>query len=107
MSIFSRIMQTDEAEGMTGMTAMTDQVIATDLLISIKSEVRNLAAAITETATPELREVLREQLNTAIKTHDKISKYMVSKGFYHPYDVKEQIQVDLQAAQTALHSPTS
>lgn len=104
MSIFSRILHTDAAEGITG---ITDQVIATDLLISIKSEVRNLAAAITETATPELREVLRDQLNTAIKTHDKISKYMVSKGFYHPHDLKEQIQVDLQTAQTALHPPTS
>ncbi|MGZ4159846.1 MAG: spore coat protein, partial [Neobacillus sp.] len=45
-----------------GMGGITDQIIATDYLVSAKSAVRNYAAAITETATPELKEVLREQL---------------------------------------------
>lgn len=48
-------------QGLMGMGGMTDQVIATDFLISVKSGVRNYAAAITEAATPELREAHREQ----------------------------------------------
>lgn len=46
-----------------GLSGMTDQVIATDFLISTKSAVRNLTFALTESVTPEAREVLRVQLN--------------------------------------------
>jgi similar to spore coat protein len=40
------------------MGGMTDQVIATDFLISAKSGVRNYASAITKVATPELKAAL-------------------------------------------------
>lgn len=90
-------------QNMMGMGGMTDQVIATDFLISAKSGVRNYTVAITEAATPELREELREQLRTAIETHEKITNYMISKGFYHPHDLSEQLQVDLNVANTALN----
>jgi similar to spore coat protein len=88
-------------QNMAGMSGMTDQVIATDFLISAKSGVRNYAAAVTETATPELKAALREQLTDAIATHEAISAYMISKGYYHPHNLSEQLQVDLTAAQTA------
>lgn len=81
---------------------MTDQVIATDFLISAKAGVRNYAVAITETATPKLKTALREQLNTAIATHEKISNNMIARGFYHPYDLSEQLGVDLTVSGTAL-----
>lgn len=38
-------------ETLTGMDKMTDQVIATDFLISAKSGVQNYAVAITETTS--------------------------------------------------------
>ncbi|WP_338448883.1 spore coat protein [Niallia oryzisoli] len=90
-------------QNMMGMGGMTDQVIATDFLISAKSGVRNYTVAITEAATPELREELRKQLRTSIETHEKISNYMISKGYYHPHDLSEQLQVDLNVANTALN----
>ncbi len=89
-------------QNLMGMGGMTDQVIATDFLISAKAGVRNYAVAITETGTPELKAVLREQLNTAIATHEKITNYMIAKGYYHPHNLSEQLQVDLTVSDTAL-----
>ncbi|MGE7185097.1 spore coat protein [Peribacillus sp. NPDC006672] len=94
---------TNLLQNMAGMSGMTDQVIATDFLISAKSGIRNTAFAITETASPELRAALREQLRSAVETHGIISDYMVSKGYYHPQDIGEQSQVNLKAANTALN----
>lgn len=88
-------------QNMVGMGGMTDQVIVTDFLLSAKAGIRNYTIAITEAATPELRTVLREQLQAAIQTHENITSYMMSKGYYHPYNLNEQLQVDLTASQTA------
>jgi similar to spore coat protein len=85
-----------------GMGAMTDKVIATDFLVSTKAGIRNLAFAITETTTPELRTGLREELRNAVQTHEKITNFMIEKGIYHPHDIGEQLQVDLQITDTAL-----
>lgn len=89
-------------QNMMGMGGMTDQVIATDFLISVKEGVRNYAVAITETGTPELKDALRVQLNDAIATHEKITNYMIAKGYYHPHNLKEQLDVDLAVSGTAL-----
>lgn len=85
-----------------GMGAMTDKGIATDFLVSTKAGIRNLAFAITETATPELRAGLREELRNAVNTHEKITNFMVKNGIYHPHNLTEQLQVDLQISETAL-----
>ncbi|MDF1509082.1 spore coat protein [Robertmurraya sp. DFI.2.37] len=85
-----------------GMGAMTDKVIATDFLISTKAGIRNLAFAITETTTPELRAGLREELRNAVKTHEQITNFMIERGIYHPDDLSEQLEVDLQITETAL-----
>lgn len=89
-------------QSLMGMGGLTDQVIATDFFISAKSGVRNYAVAITETATPELKQSLREQLNDAIATYERITNYMVAKGYYHPHDLSEQLQLDLTTAETAI-----
>lgn len=86
-----------------GMAGMTDQVIATDLLISTKAGIRNLAFAITECETPEVRAELRSQLKTAVETHEKLSHYMVTKGMYHPNNIQEQLALDLKITDTALN----
>ncbi|OLS40698.1 spore coat protein [Bacillus sp. MRMR6] len=88
-------------QNLMGMGGMTDQVIATDFLISTKAGIRNYTVAITEAATPELRNELREQLRMAIQTHENITNYMVAKGFYHPHELSEQLKVDLTASNTA------
>ena len=81
---------------------INDQTIATDLLMSSKAGVRNLAIAITETATPEVKKVLKRELETAIDLHDKIAQYMIEKEMYHAYDIKEQVSQDLKNAEEAL-----
>ncbi|CAH0346626.1 spore coat protein [Bacillus sp. CECT 9360] len=92
-------------QNITGMGNITDQVIATDLLNGAKSGVKMHSFAVTETATPELRAVLTEHLNNAINFHEQVVDYMVAKGFYHPYNMNEQINVDVTTAQIALNIP--
>ncbi|MCM3584391.1 spore coat protein [Mesobacillus maritimus] len=90
-------------QSLMGMGGLTDQVIATDFLISTKSSIKDYSAALTETATPELRAALREQLRAAIDTHEKMTNYMIEKGYYHPHSLSEQLNVDLTASDTALN----
>lgn len=92
-------------EYFTGMGALTDQVIATDLLISAKSGVRNYAMAVTEAGSPEIKAILTRQLEDAIDLHERISTYMTERGWYRPWNIKEQFQLDLQNADTALKAP--
>ncbi len=89
-------------QNLMGMGDMTEQVIATDFLLAAKASVRNYAVALSETTTPEVREVLRRHLNASIVTHENITKYMMSKGYYHVYNPQEQIKVDMQVADTAI-----
>jgi similar to spore coat protein len=89
-------------ENITGMNTMTDQVIATDFLIAAKAGMKTYAAAITEATHPEVRAILKKQMDELTLTHETITAYMVKKGYYHPFDPKEQIRIDLQAAEVAL-----
>lgn len=89
-------------ESLTGMNKMSDQVIATDFLIAAKSGVRNYAIALTETTNSQVRIILRKQLKDAIVTHEKISTYMIQKGYYNAYDIKEQFKVDMLVTETTL-----
>lgn len=81
---------------------LDDLAIATDFLVTAKAAVRNLAVAITETATPEVKKLLRRELDIAIDTHDKIAQYMIKKEMYHAYDIEEQVEHDLKKADIAL-----
>lgn len=89
-------------ESLTGMDKMSDQVIATDFLIAAKSGVRNYAIAITETTSPEVRIILKKQLKDAIRTHEKISNYMMENSYYYAYDMQEQFNVDMKTTEVAL-----
>ncbi|KGR87000.1 spore gernimation protein GerQ [Lysinibacillus odysseyi 34hs-1 = NBRC 100172] len=85
-----------------GVTVIDDLAIASDLLITAKAGVRNLAVAITETATPSVKKLLRRELDHAIDLHDKIAQYMIKNEMYHAYDLDEQMQHDLEKADNAL-----
>lgn len=90
-------------EMLTGMDKLSDQVIATDFLIAAKSGVRNYSIALTETTSPEIRSILKKQLNDAIATHETISVYMTKKGYYYAYDLQKQHDVDMKMTDTALN----
>lgn len=89
-------------QNLAGLKDMTEQVIATDFLLNVKASIKDYATAISETRTPEVREVLRKHLMAAVDTHEKILRYMMSKGYYHVHDPKEQLNVDMKVADTAL-----
>lgn len=90
-------------ESLTGMDKMSNQIIAMDFLINAKSGIRNYAAALTEATSPDVKIVLRKQLNDAILTHEIITNYMINKGYYHAYNLDEQFKVDAQTTDTALN----
>lgn len=90
-------------EGITGMDKMNDQIIATDFLIATKTGIKNYALAISETATPEVREILRRHLDDAIAAHEKITNYMIYEGYYYAYNPQEQFKVDMQTTDTTLN----
>lgn len=93
-------------ENLTGMNALSDQVVAMDLLIAAKSGVRNYAMAVTESGTPEIKEMLTRHLMEALDMHEHISSYMGGKGWYNAWDTNEQINIDLNNINTALNLPT-
>lgn len=67
-----------------------------------KTMVRNYSIAITETATPELREVLLKQLNGAVRWHEQVYNYMARRGLYPSYDLGKLLQGDVFRAQKAI-----
>jgi spore coat protein F len=76
---------------------------AGDLLAFAKTAVRNYAIAITETATPILREILSTQLQAAIDLHATVFDYMYKKGLYPSYDLTKLLNTDVQKATAALN----
>jgi len=82
------------------------KLYAGDLLLAAKTSVRNYAIAITETATPSLRNVLVKQLNGAIKLHERIFIYMYRKGNYPSYNLTQLLHNDLALAKQALSLPS-
>ncbi|TDL82438.1 spore coat protein [Peribacillus frigoritolerans] len=93
-------------ENFTGMNALSDQVVAMDMLISAKSGVRNYAMAVTEAGTPEIKEILTRHLVEALDFHEQLSAYIAEKGWYHAWDTNKQISLDLNNIETALNLPT-
>lgn len=89
-------------ETLTGMDTMKDQVIAADFLISTKTAVKDLALALTEASSDEVKKLLRSHLEDAINTNEKAKELMASKGWYDAYNVNHQIQMDLKNADTVL-----
>jgi similar to spore coat protein len=89
-------------KGLTHMDKMDNQAIATDFLITAKAGVRNFAWALTEVASPSVREVLSRQLNEAVATHERIARYMQDKGYYHAYSPADQIKADMRLVDTVM-----
>ena len=85
-----------------GMPNLTDNTLALDFLMAAKNGVRNTAFALTETATPEVRVVLRRQLSEALALHQEITELMMQKGWFHPYQLGRQAVLDLKAADTVV-----
>ncbi|GGE13141.1 spore coat protein [Marinithermofilum abyssi] len=78
---------------------------AGDLLGLTKTAVRNYAIAITETATPMLRQVLTKQLMMVVHLHGMIFYYMLQRSMYPAYDLNQLLAGDVRHATRALSLP--
>ncbi|WP_416655912.1 spore coat protein [Bacillus amyloliquefaciens] len=81
---------------------LADMTFAMDFLIRAKEGVRNTAVALTETASPDVRALLRKQLMQGIAMHQDITDLMVSNKWFHPHDLSEQYKLDQLSAKNTL-----
>ncbi|QBG54950.1 spore coat protein [Bacillus amyloliquefaciens] len=81
---------------------LADMTFAMDFLMRAKEGVRNTAVALTETASPDVRALLRKQLMQGIAMHQEITDLMVSKKWFHPHDLSEQYKLDQLSAKNTL-----
>lgn len=107
MSMMEQMKQMASGQGQmkqptAGQGQMNENLIAVDMLLSAKSGVRNTAHALTEASTPEVREMLKRQLQDCINHHEQVFSYLEQKGLYNAKDFTKQIQVDQQAAQQVM-----
>jgi spore coat protein F len=72
------------------------------LLGFAKTAVRNYAIAITETATPQLRDTFHKHLNACIGLHAKVFNFMLERGYYPSYHLEQLLANDVKNAHTAL-----
>ncbi|AIF65317.1 spore coat protein [Terribacillus saccharophilus] len=81
---------------------ITDQVIATDLLVTVKTGIINTAKAINETSNDQLRNDLKSKLHEHIEQHERVFSYMMEHGYYSPQTPAKQIHVLNETAETVL-----
>ena len=91
-----------EVRNAEGMPKLVDATMCLTFLLNAKSGVRNCAIALTEASTPEVRLVLRNQLDNAINLHEEISTLMINKGWFHPINLEKQFQMDIESSTTAV-----
>lgn len=84
------------------MPEIADMTFAMDFLMRAKEGVRNIAIALTETASPEARILLRNLLRQGIAMHREITELMIRKKWFHPYDLTEQYQLDQLSAKNTI-----
>lgn len=89
-----------EIRNAEGMPKLIDSNMALGFLLNSKNGVRNLSIALSESASPEVRKMLRDQLNKAIDTHGEISDMMIAKGWFHPIDLEKQFNMDIESSTT-------
>lgn len=77
---------------------LADTTFATDFLLRAKENVRNLAVALSETYSPDMRALLKQQLFMGIQMHQEITELMMEKKWFHPHDLGEQYQLDQLSA---------
>jgi similar to spore coat protein len=81
-------------QNLAGIGDLTEQVIAADYLMNAKATVRNYGIALSEVTTPEVRKILRKQLDASINAHEQILKYMMINNYFPISDPMEQMNLN-------------
>jgi similar to spore coat protein len=85
-----------------GMPKMADSAFAMDFLLTVKTGIRYYAVTLTETASPEVRVTLYNQLEAAIDLYEETTALMLEKGWLYPHDLGKQVELDIKSADMAL-----
>lgn len=72
---------------------------ALEFLLTVKSGIRITAMSLTECATSDVRNLVKQQLFQGLDMHEKLTKLMMQKGWLHPFNLDEQFQLDAKSAQ--------
>lgn len=92
MSFWDSLLGTDDKLG--------DKDIALDMIKDSKFSATSLSAATAEAVNPELRAMLKQQLDKAVNEHFDLSDMVVSKGWYPAQEQPmEQLQEEYQNSQ--------
>lgn len=75
--------------------SISERIMATDLLVTTKGYIQQLANTLTETTATELRMFLKQELDQAIAYQTKLLHYLVDKGWHDPDNLEQQLQADL------------
>lgn len=90
--------------GTENVSMLSEKDIASDMLKDSKFSVTSLTAAAAEAVNPELRNLLRNQLDTAMKEHFELTDILVKKGWYPANDTPaEQLKKVYCTAQQTLN----
>jgi similar to spore coat protein len=65
---------------------LAEKDIAMDMIKDSKFSIATLAAAATEAVNPQLRDMLRKQLDKAVAEHFELSDILINKGWYQAND---------------------
>lgn len=93
--------------GQTTTGAQQDKIIAFDMLKDSKYCITGLTRAATEAANPQLRQFISSSLDECVQEHFRLADLMVSKGWYYPSDIQQQIQADLTMASQVTQNITN
>lgn len=75
MSFWDTLLGNDDA-------TLSEKDIAQDMVKDSKFAVTSLSAAAAEAVNPELRNILRSQLDKAVDEHFELSDMVIDKGWY-------------------------
>lgn len=93
MSFWDNLFGNDNSE-------LTDKDIAQDMIKDSKFAVTSLSAAAAEAVDPDLRDMLRSQLDKAVTEHFELSDMVIDKGWYPAQDSAiEQLKNEYAASQ--------
>lgn len=93
MSFLDKLLGNDD-------TTLAARDIAQDMLKDSKFAVTSLSAAAAEAVNPELREMLRGQLDKAVTEHFELSDVAVNKGWYPAQEnPMEQLRTEYENSQ--------
>ncbi|AET68376.1 coat F domain-containing protein [Desulfosporosinus orientis DSM 765] len=82
-------------------TKMIEKDVALDMLKDSKYILNATAMALTETTNPQLREILKKQLNEVVQNHFRLADLSVQNNWYMPHSAPiEQIKKDYEEAST-------